>query len=83
MASLRRPSHLFGSKPDFSVPRPRAPRTGDTGRKRDARQSKVEEKMKTRRMSMRWVELERRLPGARARVRLGWLTADTPGQSSN
>jgi hypothetical protein len=51
MASLRRPSQFFGSKSDFSVPRPRAPRVGDQGRKRDARQSKVEEKMKTRRMS--------------------------------
>ncbi|BEJ15783.1 hypothetical protein CspHIS471_0503880 [Cutaneotrichosporon sp. HIS471] len=51
MASLRRPSQFFGTKSDFSVPRPRAPRVGDQGRKRDVRQSKVEEKMKTRRTS--------------------------------
>lgn len=69
MASLRRPSQFFGSKPDFSVPRPRAPRLGDPGRKRDARQSKVEEKMKTRRMS-RYVR------------RASELTTDMRGQTS-
>ncbi|KAL1407578.1 exocyst complex component exo84 [Vanrija albida] len=52
MASLRKPSQAIPSRLAQSVPRPRDPLPGDSARKRDARKSKVEEKMKSRRMSI-------------------------------